>query len=81
MVPYRFTLSGMQPHDLHISPILFEIRHNSADLLSATNNQEKQNYITFPLAVSANQHWIPQFQQFLRALTVHIRRMIVLLTK
>ena len=35
---------------------------------------------TFPLAVSANQRWIPQFQEFLRALTVHIRRMIVLLT-
>ena len=35
---------------------------------------------TFPLAVSANQRWIPPFQQSLHALTVHIRRMIVLLT-
>ena len=36
---------------------------------------------TFPLAVSANQPWIPPFQQSLRALTVHIPRMIILLTK
>ena len=53
------------------------VMKNSLNFLPEEVRKAKSH--TFPLAVSANQRWNPQFQQFLRALNVDFRRMIVLM--